>query len=211
MNTEQSYSVFIFFVCLILSIIIYINKFYNVMENDFNNFTETELTNERWKDIDGYDGAYQVSDLGRVRSKKYGRLKIMRPGNNGNEYLRVNLSNGGKIRRFYIHRLVAQAFIPNTDSSKTLINHINEIKSDNKVSNLEWCTAQYNSTYNDLHHRNKRSQLKRDKIRPLYRPDLSIKENIKLFRANGIECSIDTVIRLKRDLGLINQRQRTKE
>ena len=200
MNTEQSYSVFIFFVCLILSIIIYINKFYNVMENDFNNFTETELTNERWKDIDGYDGAYQVSDLGRVRSKKYGRLKIMRPGNNGNEYLRVNLSNGGKIRRFYIHRLVAQAFIPNTDSSKTLINHINEIKSDNKVSNLEWCTAQYNSTYNDIHHRH--ITYKRDKLKELYEPNLSIDKNLEIFKENGIECCGSTVTQLRKDLNL---------
>lgn len=166
----------------------------------FNNFTETELTNERWKDIDGYDGAYQVSDLGRVRSLKFGRVKVLRPGNNGNKYLRVNLSNGGKIKRFYIHRLVAQAFIENTDETKTLINHRNEDKLDNKVSNLEWCSAQYNSTYNDIHHRH--ITYKRDKLKELYDKDLSIKENLEIFKANGIECCVATVTQLRKDLNL---------
>ena len=169
-----------------------------------NEFTDTELENEQWRDVDGYDGMYQVSDLGRVRSLKYGKVKVMKQGKNRKGYLFVNLHRYGKQKNVSVHRLVASAFIPNDDESKTQINHINEVKSENRVSNLEWCSAQYNSTYNDIHHRTKRSQLKRDKIRPLYRPDLSIKENIELFRANGIECSIDTVIRLKRDLGLIN-------
>ena len=169
-----------------------------------NEFTDTELANEQWRDVDGYDGMYQVSDLGRVRSLKYGKVKVMKQGKNRKGYLFVNLHRYGKQKNVSVHRLVASAFIPNDDESKTQINHINEVKSENRVSNLEWCSAQYNSTYNDIHHRTKRSQLKRDKIRPLYRPDLSIKENIELFRANGIECSIDTVIRLKRDLGLIN-------
>ena len=52
----------------------------------FNNFTETELKNERWKDIDGYDGAYQVSDLGRVRSRKSGEWRVIKPINNGKGY-----------------------------------------------------------------------------------------------------------------------------
>ena len=169
-----------------------------------NEFTDTELANEQWRDVDGYDGMYQVSDLGRVMSLKYGKVKVMKQGKNRKGYLFVNLHRYGKQKNVSVHRLVASAFIPNDDESKTQINHINEVKSENRVSNLEWCSAQYNSTYNDIHHRTKRSQLKRDKIRPLYRPDLSIKENIELFRANGIECSIDTVIRLKRDLGLIN-------
>lgn len=170
------------------------------MNTYFNRFTEEELEREQWRDIAGYDGMYQVSDLGRVRSLKFGRVKVLRPGNNGNEYLRVNLSNGGKIKRFYIHRLVAQAFIPNDDESKIYINHINECKFENKVSNLEWCSAQYNSTYNDIHHRH--ITYKRGKLNELYDKDLSIKENLEIFKANGIECCIDTVQNLRKDLNL---------
>lgn len=170
------------------------------MSTYFNNFTETELAQERWKDIEGYDGAYQVSDLGRVRSLKFGRVKVLRPGNNGNEYLRVNLSNGGKIKRFYIHRLVAQAFIENDDETKTLINHIDECKQNNRFWNLEYCTPQYNSTYNDIHHRH--ITYKRDKLKELYDKDLSIKENLEIFKANGIECCGATVTQLRKDLNL---------
>lgn len=162
------------------------------------------FNNEQWRDIDGYDGMYQVSDLGRVRSHKSGEWRVMKQRKNRKGYLMIDLSLDGKRKNISVHRLVASAFIENDNILNDQVNHRNEDKTDNRSTNLEWCTAQYNSTYNDLHHRTKRSQLKRDKIRPLYRPDLSIKENIELFRANGIECSIDTVIRLKRDLGLIN-------
>lgn len=163
------------------------------------NFSKTELENEKWKDIDGYDGMYQVSDLGRVRSHKSGEWKMMRPVNNGKGYLIVNLCKDGVMKTYRIHRLVAQAFIDNTDSSKTLINHRNEIKSDNRVSNLEYCTALYNNTYNDIHYRR---ITKFDKIKSLYRPDLSIKENIELFKANGIKCSRPTVWKLRKCLGI---------
>ena len=163
-------------------------------------FSKTELANEQWRDVEGYDGMYQVSDLGRVRSLKFGRVKVLRPGNNGNEYLRVNLSNGGKIKRLYIHRLVAQAFIKNDDETKIYINHINEIKSDNRVSNLEYCTPQYNTTYNNIHHRH--ITYKRDKLKELYNQELSIKENIAIFKENGVECCVSTVTQLRKDLNL---------
>ena len=170
------------------------------MENDFNNFTDSELKNEKWKDIFGYDGAYQVSNLGRVRSRKSGEWKVLRPGNNGNEYLRVNLSNGGKIKRFYVHRLVAQAFIENNDDTKIYINHRDECKQNNRLWNIEYCTPQYNSTYNDIHHRH--INYKRDKLKELYNPELSIAENIELFRENGVECCGATVTQLRKDLNL---------
>ena len=173
----------------------------------FNNFTEMELKNERWRDIEGYEGMYQVSDLGRVRSKKYGYWRVMRPANNGKGYLIVHLKRDGSQKNFLVHRLVASAFIPNTDSSKTIINHINSIRDCNRVENLEWCDYQYNNTYNDIHHRrivNRiSSKYKRDKIRNLYNPELSTKQNLEIFKANGIDCSRYTVIRLRIDLGLI--------
>lgn len=93
----------------------------------FNNFTETELANEQWRDVDGYDGAYQVSDLGRVRSLKYGKVRVLRPGKHRQGYLQVALCQDGKQKSVYVHRIVAQAFIENDDKSKTDINHINEL------------------------------------------------------------------------------------
>lgn len=163
-------------------------------------YTDIELKNEQWRDIDGYDGMYQVSDLGRVRSRKRGEWKVLRPKKNNSGYLQVGLFKDENRQQPLVHRLVAQAFIPNYDNSKTIINHIDECKQNNRVNNLEYCTAQYNVTYNDIQFRKKNS--KRRKIEKLYRPDLSSKENIEIFKANGFECSRQTILRLRKDLGL---------
>lgn len=172
-------------------------------------FTETELANEQWRDIEGYDGAYQVSDLGRVRSKHSGEWKVLSTSSNNSGYLQVQLSKDGKKKHFLVHRLVAQAFIENDDDNKTQINHRNEIKSDNRLWNLEWCTAQYNMNYNGLYWR--RKNYKYHKIKPLYNPDLSITENIEIFKANGFECCRNTVTELRKDLGLINNKTKRDE
>ena len=90
---------------------------------------------EQWKTIQGYE--YEVSNEGRVRNSKTGR--ILKPGKNNRGYLNVILYKNGKQKFFYIHRLVAQAFIPNPENKPT-VNHINEDKTDNSVDNLEWAT-----------------------------------------------------------------------
>lgn len=169
----------------------------------FNNFTDTELTNERWRDIEGYDGAYQVSDLGRVRSLKFGRVKVLRAYENRYGYLKVFLWKYGKRYNIYVHRLVSYAFIPNDDETKNEINHINEVKTDNRATNLEWCDRSYNNAYNGLRQRQPHPNYRRNAIKDLYRQDLTISENIKVFKENGISCSRGTVIQLRRDLGLI--------
>lgn len=174
-------------------------------------YTDNEIAQEQWKDIDGYDGVYQVSDLGRVRSRKSGEWKVLKAMKNGCGYLVVNLCKDGDAKCFLIHRLVADAFIPNDDESKIYINHIDENRGNPKASNLEYCTAQYNLTYNDINRRKKYRQNVKDKIANLYDPNLSIKENLKVFKSQGIECSRDTVRRLRKDLGLIGQgEKRTK-
>lgn len=161
------------------------------------------IDNEHWKDIDGYDGLYQVSDFGRVRSHKSGEWKVLKPKTNGRGYLQVGLYKGKKAKLFLVHRLVADAFIPNTDSSKTLINHIDECKQNNRVDNLEYCTPKYNTNYNNVQFRKKNSV--RRKIEKLYDPNMSSKQNIELFKSNEIECSRYTVWRLRKDLGLTNK------
>ena len=112
---------------------------------------------ENWKDIKGYEGFYQVSDLGRVKSLerdvycqngivRHIEEKILVPNLNNKGYQYVGLSKNGKRKGMLVHRLVALAFIPNLEN-KSQINHKNEIKNDNVVENLEWCTASYNNHY----------------------------------------------------------------
>lgn len=169
------------------------------------NYTDNEIVQERWKPIFGYDGMYEVSSLGRVRSLKFGKVRVLRTEKHRQGYLQVALCKDGKVKHLLIHRLVANAFIPNDNIFNTEINHINEDKSDNKVSNLEYCDRRYNNTYNDINWRRKGSV--RRKIEKLYDTNLSIKKNLELFRENGIECSEKTVLRLRKDLGLVKHKQ----
>ena len=96
-----------------------------------------------------YTGLYEVSNMGRVRSLNYrrtGKEKIIKTGRNTSGYLYVGLSYDGKREIFTIHRLVANAFVPNPNNF-TEVNHRDECKNNNYVDNLEWCDRKYNMNY----------------------------------------------------------------
>lgn len=124
--------------------------------------------NEIWKPIKGYEGLYEVSDLGKVRSLEryvtrgnhniYVRERILLPEIDKNGYVQVVLSKNGKGTMRKIHKLVADAFIPN-DNSLPMINHKNEIKYDNRVENLEWCDVIYNNNYGTARKRTRQTQM----------------------------------------------------
>ena len=104
---------------------------------------------EIWKDINGYEGLYQVSNTGKVMSLSYrgtiGAWKILTPIYNKG-YETVQLHKNGKTIRKYVHRLVAETFVPNPNKYK-VVNHKDEDITNNKADNLEWRTAGYNVTY----------------------------------------------------------------
>lgn len=137
---------------------------------------------EIWEDIKGFEGYYQISNLGNVKSlcrvvkrgKNYKPVneRILKPYYHDG-YPEVVLSINGNPRTFSIHRLVAEAFIPNPNKLP-IINHKDENPSNNRVDNLEWCTYSYNLAYNDA--RVKAAVPKRKAIRQYTKDGVFIKE-----------------------------------
>lgn len=101
---------------------------------------------EIWKDVVGYEGLYQLSNLGRVCScKKNGRQSVIKSFYVDKDgYFCVRLWKNAKVKNLKVHRLVAMHFIPNNEN-KPCIDHINTIKTDNRVVNLRWCTVKENA------------------------------------------------------------------
>lgn len=116
---------------------------------------------EIWKDIEGYEGQYQISNLGNVRSldrkvmcgnNSYREIKgcnLVLRKNNKTGYIQIKLLKKCKHKVFSVHRLVAKAFLPNPYNLPE-VNHINEIKTDNRAENLEWCDRKYNLEYSNI-------------------------------------------------------------
>lgn len=149
------------------------------------------MIEEKWKDIEGYEGLYQVSNLGNIKSLerkvlcKNGEFKTIheknrKPFKDKDEYLGLTLSKNGKLQTIKVHREVAKAFIPN-NNNKEQVNHIDGNKNNNIISNLEWCTNQENRNHaiknglaNQRGEHNPMSKLTLElakEIRELYRKD----------------------------------------
>ena len=109
-----------------------------------------EQMKEIWRDVVGFEGVYKVSSLGNVARVRNGSLRQLKKcpagGKNNCDYLYVSLTHREKVRFSSVHRLVAEAFIPNPEGLPQ-VNHKDEDKFNNCVDNLEWCTASYNNRY----------------------------------------------------------------
>ena len=134
---------------------------------------------EIWKDIKGYEGLYKISNLGNVKSIRFGKNKILKH-NLLQGYPVVQLSNKNIRHTFEIHRLVAQAFIPNPNNYP-YINHKNEIRTDYRIENLEWCTQKMNVNHSKrkMYHPLNLDDYNTNKY--IYRKKTSTKHNNKIY------------------------------
>lgn len=118
---------------------------------------DSDVLIEEWKDVKGYEGLYQVSNLGRVKSlarykknnlgsKSLIGEKILKQSKNNRGYCRIHLCKDAHKKAFSVHRLVADAFVPNPKNF-TDVNHKDENKENNRADNLEWCDYEYNINY----------------------------------------------------------------
>lgn len=142
---------------------------------------------EIWKPIPNYESSYEVSSLGNIKRKSSfdsrGHLRnerILKTHNHSCGYKIVGLYKDGVERKFLVHTLVADAFIPNNDNLSD-VNHINEIKSDNRLENLERCTRSYNCRYGTA---NERRQLSRKLNKVNCTSGLPINRRIKVCVEN---------------------------
>lgn len=141
------------------------------------------MESEIWKDVVGYEGLYQVSNLGRVKSigrfvrtgkdnKRFHNGKIMKQRRNKLGYMFVGLMDGiGGRKNARVHRLVALAFIPNHQNLPQ-INHKDVNPSNNHVSNLEWCDQSYNNSYDNANIKRSLTRKENYKGRPLLMMDM---------------------------------------
>lgn len=131
---------------------------------------------EEWKDIKGYEGIYQISNTGKIKSLNYrgnGIERMLQPTKNKDGYLQIKLYKNKKYILKTIHKLVAENFI---DIPKLEVNHLNGIRDDNNVNNLEWCTHAENERYSWKTLGKKRESKHKNKIKRNLKPIIQYDE-----------------------------------
>lgn len=163
------------------------------------------MAHEEWRDVVGYEGCYQVSNLGRVRSldrtiltkdgkRKHHNGHILKPRLSNRGYVEVGLPIGdGKSARRRVHRLVAEAFLE-PDPMRLQVDHINAVRTDNRVENLRWATPSENLQYaRDMGHLNDETRIEAS-IKVIARP---------LLRSDG--AVFPTIVSAAKELGVTPQ------
>ena len=157
------------------------------------------MSEEIWKDIKGFEGLYQVSNLGRVKSFYRLKEKILKPSIEHKGYYRVHLHKNSIGKRYYVHRLVWEAFNGQIPENMQ-VNHINEIKTDNRLKNLNLMTAKENSNWGS---RNERIA-KKHSIILKNRKDLS-KVVLQFTLDNILVKEYPSIHQAERETGFANQ------
>lgn len=135
---------------------------------------------EEWRPVVGYEGLYEVSNTGQVINIKTGHILKQHKDKDG--YWVLSLKRD-KYKTYFTHRLIAQAFIPNPDNLP-MVNHKDEDKSNNRVTNLEWCNAKYNSTYGTARERAAKTRHINAMLKKEYLEELRKREYYKIYGRN---------------------------
>ena len=176
---------------------------------------------EIWRDIKGYEGKYQISNTGKVKSLErtvwdsrgcYRTVpeRILKAQDNGVGYLYIVLCKNGKGKLFYVHRLVGQAFIENPEGY-TELNHKDENKQNNCMENLEWCSRSYNLSYNERAKKAGKKAGKKvaEKLKGRKLPEEQIKKMSKpvigINKVNGLIVEFPSTKEAERQTGIPHQ------
>ena len=152
---------------------------------------------EIWKKIDKYEDLYEISDFGNIRNVKRGN--VVKSIINATGYSHVFLYKNGIPKQFLIHRLVAKAFIPNPKMLKE-INHLDGVRNNNRIDNLEWCSRKHNVNYN-----RKFNNMKPKKIMRKNLTNLTVDEFASVRKASKVlGINVNTLIRYLKQHKIVN-------
>ena len=157
---------------------------------------------EVWKDIEGYEGLYKISNLGNVKSIYFNHTKnekLLSPKLNNTGYLIVHLYKNGVGKFFQVHRIVATSFL-NNPNNFTIVNHMDEDKQNNRVDNLEWCTHKYNVQYSVKLNKHRSRNSRKGKF-GAYKHDKAV---IQKNKHGSIVCTYKNVSSAARENGFNN-------
>lgn len=132
---------------------------------------------EEWRDVKGLEGLYKISNSGKILSLRVNKIMTDYPSKKGYRHLMLTCADGIR-RHFSVHRLVAEAFIPNPKGLEE-VNHLNMIRDDNRAENLEWCTHTYNVNYGDAKSKRQHSS----RCRGVIQLDIQTEQPIATFHS----------------------------